>query len=109
MIAFNWGVLLGSLRDFLRDFTRTANQPCREQTRLISQSQDSPLSRGEAAGLRIHLLYCRGCKRFRQQVLRLRDIAASMGRAEGATDGMPADVRERLDARLASERPPVDR
>ena len=35
---------------------------CREETELISQRLDRPLSFGEHFGLCFHLLFCRGCR-----------------------------------------------
>jgi hypothetical protein len=90
---------------FLRDLTHSVRQPCREHARTIDRSMDATLTRGEAFGLRFHLLYCRGCRRFRRQVAALRALAAQTGRSimNGEAgdhsmmgDAMPAEVRSRL-------------
>ena len=41
---------------------------CKESTHLISESRDRPLSRPEQLGLRLHLMLCNGCRRYRQQI-----------------------------------------
>jgi hypothetical protein len=35
---------------------------CREETELISQGFERPLTFGERLGLRMHLLFCKGCR-----------------------------------------------
>ena len=35
---------------------------CREETELMSQRFERPLSFGERFGLRVHLLFCKGCR-----------------------------------------------
>jgi hypothetical protein len=42
---------------------------CKQASQLLSQSLDRPLNRGERFGLRLHLLICKFCKRFLQQVV----------------------------------------
>ena len=39
---------------------------CREETQLMSQRLDRPLSFGERFSLRLHLLFCRGCRATQQ-------------------------------------------
>jgi Putative zinc-finger len=46
---------------------------CKQASQLLSQSLDRPLTRGERFGLRFHLLICRFCKRFGQQIVGLRN------------------------------------
>lgn len=45
---------------------------CKQASQLLSQSLDRPLTRGERLRLRFHLLICRFCKRFGQQIVGLR-------------------------------------
>lgn len=45
---------------------------CRQATRLISEKQERPLSTREHLTLRLHLLWCDGCKNFSLQVPFLR-------------------------------------
>ncbi|MDD3379626.1 MAG: zf-HC2 domain-containing protein [Rugosibacter sp.] len=39
---------------------------CREETELMSQKLDRPLSFSERFGLQVHLLFCRGCRATQQ-------------------------------------------
>lgn len=41
---------------------------CRQATRLISDQQERPLSTKERLTLRLHLLWCDGCKNFSLQI-----------------------------------------
>jgi len=45
---------------------------CKEVSMLVSQSLDRRLNLLEWAGLRVHLLLCDGCRRFRQQMAFIR-------------------------------------
>lgn len=45
---------------------------CRDVTALVSRSQDRDLTHHERWGLRLHLLYCRGCRAFASQIQFLR-------------------------------------
>jgi predicted anti-sigma-YlaC factor YlaD len=46
---------------------------CDEIVPLVSQSLDADLSRTERIAVRIHLLYCTACKRFRKHMAFLHD------------------------------------
>ncbi|MDZ4829398.1 MAG: hypothetical protein SGJ09_04265 [Phycisphaerae bacterium] len=81
---------------FFRDVLRVLRLPCREQTHLLSRQLDAPLSRGEACGSRIHVLYCRSCRTFRKQIRLLRDLAGSAGRELQSAGELPEDVRRRI-------------
>ena len=41
---------------------------CRDATKLLSQALDRPLTPWQRTQLRLHLLFCLGCRRFEQQV-----------------------------------------
>ncbi len=41
---------------------------CKAATRLMSEAQDRPLAWHERAHLRFHLLFCKGCRNFQQQL-----------------------------------------
>lgn len=81
---------------FVRDVLRVLRMPCREHAALFSRQLDEPLPRGIAAGLRIHVLYCTGCRNFRAQIRRLRDLAGRIGREVDAGENMPPAVRDRV-------------
>lgn len=46
---------------------------CKQASQLLSQSLDRPLTGGERFRLRFHLLLCKFCKRFGQQIVGLRN------------------------------------
>lgn len=88
---------------FVRDVIRVLGMPCREHTALFSRQLDEPLPRGIAAGLRIHILYCAGCKKFRAQIRRLRDLAGSIGQELDSGETIPQAVRDRVQQRAADQ------
>ena len=45
---------------------------CRETTRLVSQGLDRELAFGERVTLRVHFVYCLGCRRASRQMAFLR-------------------------------------
>ncbi|WP_370979669.1 zf-HC2 domain-containing protein [Agaribacterium sp. ZY112] len=45
---------------------------CKEVTRLLSLAQERPLSLGEKISLKFHLLMCKKCKRFNNNLGSLR-------------------------------------
>lgn len=53
---------------------------CKSASRLISQSLDAPLKWQDRVALRVHLMICRHCTRFSQQLAKLRIAVSSMVR-----------------------------
>ncbi len=53
------------------------HRSCREVTRLVLQGQDRQLALGERIGVRLHMMICKACPRFAQQVALMHD---AMGR-----------------------------
>jgi len=47
---------------------------CKEVTRMVSESLDRESSFYHRVGIRIHLLMCKFCSRYRRQLLILRDV-----------------------------------
>jgi hypothetical protein len=45
---------------------------CQQASRLLSQHQDEPLSFGQRARLRLHLMYCDACTNVSRQFAALR-------------------------------------
>ena len=46
---------------------------CKHATRLLSETQEHPLSRGKRLLLRLHLACCDACQRFERQLRFLRE------------------------------------
>lgn len=82
------------------------NVPCREAAQLVSESLDRKLSRAERWAVRLHMLYCIACRRYRRQVFllkaALRRPAAGCCQTEEpvvATE-LSAEARARIKRRL---------
>ena len=74
---------------------------CKDVTRLISESMDTSLPLGERIGVRIHLLICRFCARYKRQLLLIREtlrrLVAAEDRSEGpAGETLSEEARERI-------------
>lgn len=80
---------------------------CRDVTRLISESMDHSLPLGKRIGMRIHLLICLFCTRYKRQLILIREAARRLV-VEGDTPGGPffgvlsEDARERIKHSLHS-------
>lgn len=84
---------------------RLLNLPCRDMTALLSRAEDGQLSRAERFAARLHLLYCKACRRFLRQVRQLGEAARTAARrvSEGADAAGPRlspAARERIARRL---------
>ena len=62
---------------------------CHEASRLMSEAQDRPLAMSERLALRTHLLICKGCRNFEDNLRSLRVIARTFVR--GGRNG-PQDI-----------------
>ena len=81
---------------------------CEESTRLISQSLDADLSRCEWLAIRMHALSCRSCRRFKKQILMLRDVLSQYRISKALFSGMknitmPTEAKERIQKALLSQ------
>ena len=59
---------------------------CREVTRLYSESRDRPLTLRERLSLRIHVLWCDGCRNFGKQMRFLSDAMHHFARGDRDKD-----------------------
>lgn len=75
---------------------------CKDVTHLVSQSQDRRLSGLERWSVRVHLLYCLGCRRFARHVEFLRQAMRRLVRERGLT--LSASARERIRLKLGANR-----
>ncbi len=71
---------------------------CKEATQLISKSLDRPLTRRERFAVRVHLLMCKYCKRFSQQLFVMRNALSRMTKAIEMNDDirLPAETKTRI-------------
>lgn len=91
---------------FLSTIKRILTLRCEESTRLVSESLDRDLPRGERWAVRLHALCCRSCRRYGRQILFLRE-AIRRGAREPETAALAAgasltpEARERIKKALA--------
>ncbi|MDI1257924.1 zf-HC2 domain-containing protein [Aquabacterium sp.] len=62
---------------------------CDRATRLMSESQDRPLTHGERTSLEVHTWMCVGCRNFRQQLGFLRRAMQSFAARHDDDDEPP--------------------
>lgn len=82
----------------LKNGLRTLSPDCREASRLQSEALDHSLSRGQRFGLRLHLLLCKWCRRYGNQIRFLRQAAhLHPDKVNNSTpQSLSPDARERL-------------
>ena len=72
---------------------------CKEVTRMVSESLDRKLPLHQRMGIRIHLLMCKFCSRYRKQLLILREamrLYARYGEDAEPYLILPPEARERI-------------
>lgn len=55
---------------------------CSEATRLLSDQLDRPLSRTQLFALKLHVLMCKGCRNFGEQIRFLCRVGRACGNPE---------------------------
>jgi hypothetical protein len=75
---------------------------CKDATRLQSESMDRKLSGWEQMGLTLHLLLCKWCRRYRQQLGFLRSAAHQCDEHQVTRrpEGLSAEARERIKQKI---------
>ena len=71
---------------------------CKEVARLLSTDQLASQPVWRRAGVRLHLMMCRHCRRFARQLARLKQAAADLGTLFDAELG--ADFSRRIHGKL---------
>ncbi len=72
---------------------------CKEVSRRVSESMDRRIPLYQRLLIRMHLLMCRYCARFRRQLMFIRELCRSRKLDENLPDKlahMPPDARERI-------------
>ncbi|HEY7118768.1 MAG TPA: hypothetical protein VH475_19420 [Tepidisphaeraceae bacterium] len=87
-------------RRLLEDLSPT----CRHAARLLSHSMDGRLSRPQRIGLRIHLLLCRLCRRYRRNLVVLRQIMRRLPEIPDSSQAGGLSVGARVRIRTVLER-----
>ena len=82
---------------------------CEEVTRLVSESLDRPLSLRNRIGLRLHLMICVVCSRYRKHLRFIRDAVRGHpervdGHEETGTLVLSPEAYERIKRALSASR-----
>ena len=73
---------------------------CRQASRLQSESLDRSLTFFESIGLRLHLVLCKWCRRYGEQIKFLRRAAPQSEQHAAPTAGLSPEARERIKQKL---------
>jgi predicted anti-sigma-YlaC factor YlaD len=68
---------------------------CHNATRLMSEKLDRKLGLQESIRLRIHLMMCKGCSNFDEQMESLRQLTRAYAKGTGAAGALPPDDGEK--------------
>jgi len=84
----------------------TLSPNCREAVRLQSEAMDHSLTFTQRVGLRIHLLLCKWCRRYGNQIRFLRAASRQVPEkpSDPASAGMSPEARDRIRQSLDRER-----
>jgi hypothetical protein len=95
----NW---LSNLTTSVARIAGVISPSCKQATRLQSQSMDRNLSLWEKLGLRIHLLLCKWCRRYRQQLGFLRSAASQCDdhHVSQPSQGLSTEARDRIKQKI---------
>ncbi len=80
--------------------------PCNQIVQLVSEGMDHPLPLGTKLKVRLHVLICKWCERYKQQLIFIRSAMRHspdklMGQEQSA--GLSAEARERLKQALRQQ------
>ena len=85
----------------MKDFFARMTPPCREVTRLASESMDRALPLIAKLKIGLHVLICEGCRRYAVQLRAIRDRLRRQPGNDGGTSAPPAPrLSEETKARL---------
>jgi len=78
---------------------------CKEAAALVSESLDRKLPLGQRIALRMHLIFCRFCRRFSRQVLFLKEAAGRVkngkaGEESPVSGSLSAEAKEKIEQAL---------
>ena len=84
---------------------------CREVSGKVSRSMDAPLSVGERVAVRMHLLMCAICRRYKNQLLMMRRMFRGLSADDPSGEPLfrldasaKWRLRQTIDSHLASEK-----
>lgn len=84
---------------------------CRHISRLVSDSMDRRLPPGRRLGVRFHLLMCRHCARYKQQLQLMRRLIGGHSSSDSKYPPVTLDeqAKQRLRQLIGKGNPPDDR
>lgn len=78
---------------------------CREAVRLQSEVMERPLSPARRLGLKIHLVLCKWCRRYGEQIRFLRSASQRLPDHSPASSAvLPPEARQRIQRNLDEAR-----
>jgi hypothetical protein len=91
-----------SLWDKLKSGCAALSPNCREAVRAQSEARDHPLPPARQLGLRLHLLICKWCRRYGEQIRFLGEAAHEHPEewVEARPQTLSAEARERIKQQL---------
>ncbi len=82
--------------------------PCREVVRWASQDLDGQLRWHQRARIQLHLLMCRLCRRYQQQLIALRAaLRSDPERLADAAQQLSPEAKQQIKDALKNPTPPV--
>jgi predicted small metal-binding protein len=90
------------IRDNATDWVWNHTPCCREMARLLSKECETPLPLGLRIRMRLHLLCCRWCTRYRNQIRWIHRLIGSLGHreCEHGEDHLSEEAKEKIRAVL---------
>ena len=90
--------------NLLRPLVKALSPTCKQATRLQSEAMDRRLSFLENLGLRVHLLLCKWCRRYGEQLTFMRSAAHECEEHENpeTPQRLSPEARERIKQKLQS-------
>lgn len=100
-----------SIQKFVMKIVSRLTPPCEIITQKVSESLDRKLSVRERAQVRIHLMYCKFCKRYQVQLLAIHNALQQKRKKDetvSAAGNLSAAAREKMKRALRENAPPPE-
>ncbi|MFQ5487204.1 MAG: zf-HC2 domain-containing protein [Gammaproteobacteria bacterium] len=76
---------------------------CKEVSELVSQSLDRQLSLRERLGVRLHLVVCSMCRRYRKQITFISQATRQLLGRHSPTTALKPGARERIEEAIKKQ------
>ena len=84
----------------MKNFLARLTPPCRDVTRLASESMDRMLPWSTRLSLRLHYVICDACAQYRRQLRQVRQALRKMGASSGGQQKHASPLSPEAAARL---------